>query len=149
MHWLTLSFSELGLDRLYAILRLRQEVFTIEQDCVYLDIDNRDQQSVHILCMENEELSAYLRCIPPSPDRVESQLGRIVVCPAQRGKRLGRELVQRGIDHNMEHWPDSDICISAQAHLQRFYESMSFVSEGEEYLEDNIPHRRMRYRAQT
>ena len=147
MQWHTLSFSELSLDRLYAVLRLRQEVFAIEQDCVYLDIDNRDQGAVHLLCLEGEQVLAYQRCIPPGADSPESMLGRIVINATMRGRQLGRELVQRGIQHNIERWPGCDIRISAQAHLQPFYGSLGFTSEGEEYLEDGIVHRQMRYKA--
>jgi ElaA protein len=146
VQWHTLTFPELGPERLYAVLRLRQEVFTVEQDCVYLDIDNRDQGATHMLCMEGETLLAYQRCLPPGAEREESGLGRIVVSPGMRGRRLGRELVQRGIEHNTRRWPGRDILINAQAHLQPFYASLGFVPEGEEYLEDGIPHRRMRYR---
>jgi len=145
VQWHTLSFHELGLEQLYAILQLRQEVFAVEQQCVYLDIDNRDQLSVHILCTGNDKLIAYLRCIPPGNARDESELGRIVVCPERRGANLGRELVRRGIEHNIVRWPTSDILISAQAHLQTFYNSLGFIAEGDEFLEDGIPHRRMRY----
>ena len=145
MQWLTLSFPQLSLDRLYALLRLRQEVFVVEQACIYLDIDNKDQQAVHVLCLENEKLLASLRCLAPGCDAAGSMLGRVVVHPELRGRRLGRELVRRGIEHNLGRWPGSAICINAQAHLQAFYGSLGFIAEGDEFLEDGIPHRRMRY----
>ena len=147
MQWHTLSFTELSPESLYAILRLRQEVFAVEQQCVYLDLDNLDQQAIHILCTDGERVLAYQRCIAPGPGSPDSLLGRVVVCPTMRNQQLGRELVRRGIEHNLLQWPGSDIRISAQAHLQRFYASLSFLAEGNEYLEDNIPHRQMRYRA--
>jgi ElaA protein len=147
LQWHTLSFVELDVGQLYAILRLRQEVFVLEQDCVYLDLDDRDQQAIHILCTEADRLLAYQRCIAPGRDSPESQLGRIVVRREARGRDLGRELVQRGIEHNRSRWPECDIRISAQAHLQDFYSSLGFNAEGREYLEDGIPHRRMRYQA--
>ena len=93
---------------------------------------------------EAKTVVAYLRCIAPGSDNPDSQLGRIVVRPEARGQDLGRELVRRGIAHNQARWPGRDIRISAQAHLQDFYSSLGFVGEGEEYLEDGIPHRRMR-----
>jgi len=97
--------------------------------------------------MEKEQLLAYLRCFAPGADSADSVLGRLVVSPAQRGRKLGRDMVQRGIEHNLRRWPGCDIRISAQAHLQALYTSLGFFAEGEEYLEDGIPHRRMRYRA--
>lgn len=144
LQWHILSFADLGADRLYAVLRLRQRVFVVEQDCAYLDLDDRDQQAIHILGGTRDGILAYLRCIPPGRDGPDSQLGRIVVDPAARGHKLGRQLVERGIAHNRSRWPGSDIRISAQAHLQGFYAALGFAAEGEEYLEDGIPHRRMR-----
>lgn len=147
--WHTLPFAELGADQLYGILRLRQEAFVVEQDCVYLDLDGRDQQAIHIFGTKADNVLACQRCLPPGPDCPDSQLGRIVVNPEARGLNLGRELVQRGIDHNRACWPECDIRINAQAHLQDFYSSLGFSAEGEEYLEDGIPHRQMRYSSQT
>ena len=96
MHWQALTFSELSREQLYAILRLRQEVFVVEQDCVFLDLDNLDQGAIHMLCLEEEKMLAYQRCIAPGSNNHDSLLGRIVVCPSMRNKQLGRELVQRG-----------------------------------------------------
>jgi ElaA protein len=147
MQWDTLLFTELTTPWLYAVLRLRQEVFVVEQRCAFLDLDGLDQQSTHMLCRSGNELLAYLRCLPPGLVYTESALGRIVVCPDMRGQQLGKELVQRGIDHNLSQWPGHGIRISAQSHLQPFYASLGFVGEGEEYLEDDILHRQMRYHA--
>ncbi|MCB1705303.1 MAG: GNAT family N-acetyltransferase [Halioglobus sp.] len=145
--WRTLAFDELGTSLLYAVLQLRQQIFVVEQDCAYLDLDGRDQGAMHMLCTRGEQLLAYQRCLPPGLNYPESSLGRVAVCPRARGQQLGRELVQRGIDHNLGRWPQQDICISAQSHLQVFYGSLGFSGEGDGYLEDNIPHRKMRYRA--
>lgn len=147
VQWQTLSFTELSLEKLYAVLRLRQEVFAVEQNCVFLDLDNLDQQAIHMLCMGGESILAYQRCIAPGPSSPESILGRIVVCPSMRSQQLGRELVRRGIEHNLLRWSGNDIRISAQAHLQSFYTSLGFIAEGSEYLEDNIPHKQMRFRS--
>jgi ElaA protein len=149
VQWQILSFTQLSGPLLYAVLRLRQEVFVVEQHCPYLDLDNLDQQAMHMLCLRDGELLAYQRCLAPGLHYPESSVGRIVVNPAMRGLQLGRELVQRGIEHNLSQWPGRDIRINAQAHLQNFYASLGFVAEGSEYLEDNIPHRQMRYRAPT
>ncbi len=147
MQWETLPFPELTTVRLYALLRLRQQVFVVEQHCAYLDIDDLDQQAMHLVGERGGELRAYLRCLPPGLAYPESALGRIVVCPTMRGQQLGAELVRRGIDHNLSRWPGHDIRINAQSHLQPFYASLGFVGEGGEYLEDGIPHRQMRYPA--
>ena len=143
--WQTLSFNELAVGQLYAVLQLRQEVFVVEQDCAYLDLDNRDQPAIHMLATRNDRLLAYQRCLPPGLSYDESSLGRIVVSGSVRGQQLGNELVQRGIEHNLTLWPGAGIRISAQAHLQGFYGALGFIGEGSEYLEDNIPHRQMYY----
>ena len=146
-HWQIASFAELTTAELYGVLQLRQEVFVVEQDSAYLDLDGVDQDAIHMLCKRDSGIVAYQRCLPPGLKYPESSLGRILVCQAMRGQQLGRELVERGIEHNLQHWPGHDICISAQAHLLAFYGSLGFVAEGEEYLEDRIPHRKMRYSA--
>ena len=147
MEWATLTFNELSTPLLYAALRLRQDVFVVEQSCIYRDLDNLDQQSFHMLCTRGSEMVAYQRCLPPGLRYAESSLGRVTVCTAMRGQQLGRELAQRGIEHNLLRWPKCDIRISAQSHLQPFYTSLGFCGEGDEYLEDGILHRQMRYRA--
>lgn len=145
MRWQVSAFDALSPRQLYAALRLRQAVFVVEQDCVYQDLDDLDQDSLHLLCWRGGELLATQRCLPPGLSYPESALGRIVVAPAARGLQLGRELVQRGIDHNLAQWPGSGIRIGAQAHLERFYGSLGFVRDGDNYLEDGIPHVHMNY----
>ena len=143
--WRTLLFSALSGEELYAFLRLRQQVFVVEQQCAYLDLDNLDQTAIHMLGMRGNDLLAYQRCLAPGMSYAESSLGRIVVHPALRGQQMGKNLVRRGIEHNLSLWPESGIRINAQAHLQDFYASMGFTAEGKEYLEDNILHRQMCY----
>ena len=145
--WDTLPFAALTTDTLYAIMRLRQEVFIVEQDSAYLDADGADLEATHLLCREGDKLIAYQRMLGPGIRYPESSIGRIVVAPSLRGQDLGRELVRRGIAHNVEQWPGIDICISAQAHLEPFYGALGFTGEGDVYDEDGIPHRKMRYRA--
>lgn len=144
-HWRTASFTELTPHELYGLLRLRQQVFAVEQDCVYLDLDDLDQQAHHMLHWHETQLAAYQRCLPPGIAYPESSIGRIVVDPIARGQQLGRDLVQRGIDFNLSRWPQHDILINAQTHLQAFYGSMGFTGEGKEHIEDGILHRYMRY----
>lgn len=143
LHWRTAAFGELSPEDLYAILQLRQNVFIIEQDCIYPDLDNLDSASTHMSAWRDDEIVAYQRCLPPGVSYAESSIGRIVVAPAGRGLQLGRELVQRGIDYNLSRWPMSNIQIGAQAHLQGFYGSLGFTPLGDEYIEDGIAHRHM------
>ena len=138
--WQIVPFQELTTNELYASMHLRQQVFVIEQNCIYQDLDGLDQSSVHILCWQGDELLASLRCVPPGLSYSASSLGRIVVSPSGRGRDLGRELVNRGIAYNLESWPDSDIRIGAQAYLQAFYESLGFMLDGAPYDEDGISH---------
>ena len=115
LRWQITPFDQLTNTQLYALLRLRQEVFCVEQNCIYLDMDNLDQQATHMLCWRDSQLMAYLRALAPGLSFPESSLGRIVVSPAARGTKLGHELVQRGIQLNCKKWPDSNIQIGAQS----------------------------------
>ena len=143
--WSTSSFGQLGKRELYELIRLRQDVFIVEQDCAYADLDGLDEKSFHMRGYEDGKLLAYQRLLPPGLSYPESSIGRILVGPEGRGRQLGRELVQRGIDYNMNHWPESPIRIGAQAHLADFYGSLGFNVDGEEYVEDGIPHVHMVY----
>ncbi|MEP0201202.1 MAG: GNAT family N-acetyltransferase [Halioglobus sp.] len=143
LDWQTAAFDDLTPAQLYAILQLRQNVFIIEQDCIYPDLDNLDAMATHMSAWRSNDIVAYQRCLPPGASYQESSIGRIVVAPAGRGLKLGRELVQRGIDYNRARWPNSNIQIGAQAHLQSFYGSLGFTPLGDEYIEDGIPHRHM------
>ena len=144
--WQSAAFQELAVTQLYAILALREEVFIVEQECVYRDIDGLDQQSRHLCAWQGDELLGYARCLPPGLEYPASAIGRIVVSPRARGRNLGRELVQRSIAVNLDRWPDAGITISAQAHLEDFYRSLGFDSDGDVYDEDGIPHIKMHYR---
>ena len=143
--WQTCDFAGLDTSGLYAVLRLRQEVFAVEQDCAYLDLDNLDQDAIHILCWLEGALVAYQRCLAPGTSYAESALGRIVVSAPARGRQLGRELVRRGISHNLDRWPGQGIRINAQAYLADFYTDLGFVADGAVSSEDGIPHLQMVY----
>ena len=140
MNWKIAHFDDLSTSELYAALRLRQEIFVVEQNCVYLDADGLDQNAVHILCWKQGELMACLRALAPGVSYPQSSVGRIAVSPLARGLKLGRELVERGITYNLETWPESDIRIGAQAYLEAFYSSLGFVVDGDLYMEDGIEH---------
>lgn len=144
MTWIWKPFAELSPDQLYALLKLRSEVFVVEQDCVYLDLDGIDQACDHLLGMDEEGLCAYVRAVPPGvayPD--EASIGRVVTAPRVRTTGLGRPLMIEAIRHVSERWPGS-IKIGAQSYLRSYYESLGFAVCGPEYDEDGIPHFPMR-----
>ncbi len=126
VQWQSLGFDALDSHQLYRILHLRQQVFIVEQDCIYQDLDNLDQLCLHLCASRADYLLAYLRCQPPGISYEESSLGRIVTSPGARGLKLGRELVGRGIALNFSTWPGSDIRIGAQAQLEKFYREFGF-----------------------
>ncbi len=143
LSWTTFTFEQLSLEQLYEILRLREAVFSVEQECIYTDLDGLDQGATHLLCEDQGSLLAYLRCLPPGLAYPQSSMGRIVVPAQSRGTQLGRELVRRGVELTLAQWPDSDVIINAQAYLRRFYEGFGFSAMGEEYIFDGIPHLKM------
>ena len=145
--WQITEFRQLGEDALYAILHLRQAVFVVEQACLYQDLDGLDQGATHMLCWDKDGLAAYQRCLPPGKSFTESSIGRIVVAPDHRKSGLGKTLVLRGIQHNLDRWPGSGIRINAQAYLGKFYSELGFDPVGEAYDEDGILHQQMLYTA--
>ncbi|MBI5256774.1 MAG: GNAT family N-acetyltransferase [Burkholderiales bacterium] len=142
-HWTWQRFAELGVDGVYDMLALRCRVFILEQG-PYLDPDGLDRQSWHLLGRDGAgTLQAYLRVVDPGLKYTEPSIGRVVLARELRGSGAGDALVKEGVARCVEAWPGRGIRISAQAHLQRFYGRQGFVTEGEEYLEDNIPHVQM------
>ena len=139
------QFSALTAGQLYACLGLRSEVFVVEQNCVYQDLDGLDSASLHLrLVAEGAGLLAYARLLPPGVDFPEAcSIGRIVVSPAARGSGHGRAIVREAIGECRRRWPDARIRIRAQTYLLRFYTDLGFVPEGEVFLEDGIPHQQM------
>ena len=146
MNWKIKAFDELTVQELYDILSLRSEVFVVEQNCAYQDPDGADQRALHLTGTDNEgDLLAYTRIFPPGVQYDEASIGRVVTSPDKgRGKGIGRELMQRSIDAVQEHFGDVDIVISAQAHLHKFYTSLGFRQISDIYLEDDIPHIKMK-----
>ena len=137
-----LSFDELSNHQLYELLQLRQEVFVVEQDCPYLDADDKDQESYHILGFDSVgKLQAYTRIVPPGLSYEKySSIGRVITSATIRGKKQGVPLMQYSIDQTVKHWPGYSIKISAQTYIVKFYYSLGFKQVGEEYLEDDLPH---------
>jgi ElaA protein len=140
LRWEVLALDEFSPLALYRLLQLRQDVFVLEQACLYRDLDDKDQLALHMLCWDGDALLAGQRCLPPGSVFAESSIGRIVVAGAGRGTGLGRELVRRGVEHNLGRWPGRGIRINAQAYLTAFYRELGFVPVGDEYDEDGIPH---------
>jgi ElaA protein len=143
--WRWCHFDSLGVHELQAIYRARQQVFAIEQQCIYLDVDGADAASFHLAAWGDELAMplAYARVVPPGIKYAEPSVGRVLTTDAARGTGLGRELVRRAIQHCCEVYPGQGIRISAQSRLERFYGEFGFVVQGERYLEDGIPHTEM------
>lgn len=134
------AYPSLTKEELYEILALRCEVFVVEQECPYQDPDGKDDKAIHVMGFEGEELAAYTRLFTPGDYFKEAAIGRVVTSPAHRGKGFGKEIMIASIDHLEKNLGQTEIRLSAQTYLQRFYEDLGFISEGETYLEDNIPH---------
>ena len=133
-------FNELSINELYELLRLRSEVFVVEQDCVYQDIDSKDQKAVHVLGYDNNRLVAYTRLFKPGDYFNESSIGRVVVREEARGSGAGYEIMNASITFINKVLKILEIRISAQTYLKKFYNNLGFKEVGEEYLEDGIPH---------
>lgn len=133
-------YSELSKDELYQILQLRSEVFVVEQDCVYQDIDFKDQKAMHVLGFKNEKLVAYTRIFKPGDYFENASIGRVVVAKKERINGYGHLIFEASVNAIKEFLKEERIKISAQKYLKKFYESHNFKQIGEEYLEDNIPH---------
>lgn len=136
-------FNELSVVELYQILQLRSEVFVVEQDCVYQDIDGKDEKALHLFAEADGELAVYCRLFGPGDYFDAASIGRVVIGANYRDRKWGHELMKAAIKSIEETWQTSAITISAQLYLKKFYESHGFVQDGEEYLEDGIPHIKM------
>ena len=136
-------FNELSTHELYAVFQLRAEVFVVEQDCVYQDLDNKDLDAYHVLGVLDTKIVAYARIFKPGDYFLESSIGRIVVKKEFRKFQYGYQLVQNSIQFIENNLQQNTILISAQSYLTKFYNSLGFTQVGEEYLEDGIPHIKM------
>ena len=145
--WHCLAFDDLTLLQLYEIMQLRQRVFIVEQNCPYLDADDKDQHSHHLLGFDADGLAAYVRILPPRlayPAHYEPSIGRVITHPRVRQAGIGKVLMTQAIAHTHRLFGENlPIRIGAQSYLLRFYGSFGFVSTGKEYLEDDIPHTEM------
>ena len=143
VRWQARMFHELDTRTLYALLKLRSEVFVVEQNCVYLDPDGKDAhpQTVHVFALADDgAIAAYLRILPPGLSYPQVSFGRVLTAPAYRGRGLGDPLVRQALAQIEARWPGCDVQIGAQAHLEHYYARHGFVPSSEPYLDDGIPH---------
>ena len=143
--WLYKPFTALSVVELYKILQLRSEVFVVEQNCVYLDLDGKDQVSWHLCGWMDEDLVAYARILPPGTSYPEASIGRVSSAPHYRKLCAGKELMKEAIKLTLAQFNGAGIKIGAQLYLERFYTSLGFIQSGPGYLEDGIPHIEMAY----
>ena len=148
MNWKTKPWTDLSRDELHAVVRLRVNVFVVEQDCPYSDLDGKDLRGWHVWA-EDQSLdkggaaAAYARVLAPGVSYAEPSIGRVATRQDCRGQGVGRELMERCIDVCERVWPGTSVRISAQCYLEGWYEELGFESVGEPYLEDGIPHIQM------
>ena len=136
----TKYFNQLTLNELYDILKLRSEVFVVEQNCVYQDLDGKDEKALHIIGKKNNKIAAYTRVFQPGDYFKEASIGRVVVSEEERQHNYGYDIMKASIKAIQDHYNVTEIKLSAQTYLRKFYNNLEFKEIGEEYLEDGIPH---------
>jgi ElaA protein len=140
IHWVLKKFDDLTPHQLYAILQLRNEVFVVEQACVFQDADGKDQGAYHLMGYDADVLVAYTRLLPPGLGYKQASIGRVVTAASARRYGVGKTLMQKSIDSVYDLYGPGVIKIGAQLYLKKFYESFGFVQTGALYLEDGIEH---------
>ena len=143
MNWTLKKFEDLTLTELYAILHLRNEVFVVEQNCIYLDVDNLDQSAWHLMGWQDDNLIAYTRIFPPGISYKEPAIGRVVTSPKNRRSGFVKELMLQSISACEKLFGNTPITLSAQLYLKNFYTSLGFNAVSDVYLEDGIEHVKM------
>jgi ElaA protein len=141
--WNIKNFDEFTVPELYAVLKARIDVFVIEQNCPYPDLDNYDQQALHLWAEEDGEVMAYCRIFDKGIKYAEASIGRVLTTEKARGKSLGKLLIQYAVETIENRFHTSEIRISAQDYLLKFYGGFGFEDTGKKYLEDDIPHTEM------
>jgi len=140
LHWTLKKFDDLSARELYAIMKLRSQVFVVEQQCIYLDADDKDPYCLHLMGAISGKLVAYTRIVPPGVSYPEPSIGRVATSPDERNNGYGRLLMTRSIEAVYETYGKMPVKIGAQLYLRKFYESFSFIQSSEIYLEDGIEH---------
>ncbi|WP_286922980.1 MULTISPECIES: GNAT family N-acetyltransferase [Lysinibacillus] len=146
MNWQIKEFNQLTTKELYEILKVRAEVFVVEQQCIFQDIDSKDEVSYHLFLEDHSEIVAYLRILPPNISYSEVAIGRVLTKAEHRKKGISKKLVQNAINFVTDSLGEQAIRISAQAYLLKFYNDLGFEPVSEVYLEDGIEHIEMLYR---
>ena len=139
----TYTYQQLSKEKLYQIIRLRLEVFVLEQNCIYQDLDNKDQKAIHLVGEEEGKVIAYTRLFKKGDYFENASIGRVIVKKESRKKDYGKIIMQKSIEELKNEYNEENIEISAQKYLTKFYDDLGFKKIGEEYLEDNIPHIKM------
>lgn len=142
LNWYSLSFSQLSTDQLYELLKLRTDVFVVEQNCPYPELDDKDRIDgvYHLLGFNKKVLVAYARLLPPGVSYAQVSIGRVVVADRARSEGYGQCLISEALRHCEQYWPDQDIQIGAQVYLEKLYQTFGFARLSDNYLEDGIPH---------
>lgn len=140
IHWHTKIFNELTVEELYDILKLRTDIFVVEQNCAYPELDDKDKKCLHIYATVKGKVVASSRIVPPGLSYPQISIGRVAVHPDYRKGGTGRALMQHSIEKIAEEFGEQDIQIGAQCYLRGFYESLGFESASDDYVEDGIPH---------
>ncbi|WP_010651783.1 GNAT family N-acetyltransferase [Oceanobacillus massiliensis] len=140
MKWMMKEFNELTNEQLYQLLKARIDVFVVEQKCAYPELDNYDQNSLHLFLLVGDEIAANIRILPKNTKYKEVSIGRVLVVEKFRGKGYARAILERGIEFIHKDWKEDKIHIQAQVYLNEFYSSLGFKQISDIYLEDDIPH---------
>lgn len=149
MSWKIQTYNELTTEELYKIIQLRVSVFIVEQQSCYEDLDNHDQNSIHISYVKNGEIFAYARLLPPGEKFTMASIGRVITKQEVRGTGLGKEMIELALKTIEKEWPGSEIFIQAQQYLKAFYGSFGFKQVSEPYIYDSLPHLDMLYKAKN
>jgi ElaA protein len=137
------KFNALSVDELYDLLQLRQQIFVLEQNCIYLDADGVDKKCLHLLGLVNGKIVGYARIIPAGYTYKTPSIGRVVIDEKHRGKKYAYLLMEKAIELIKEEFKTKKITISAQLYLKEFYESLGFKTVGDVYLDCDLPHLKM------
>lgn len=141
LDWQIKHYTELNTNEFHDIIALRLEAFVVEQNCTYLDLDGKDKKAYHLICRNGKgDVVATARILPPGIAYKDAAIGRVVLNEAIRGMGVGHDLMDRSIRFALTEFGNSPIRISAQKHLEKYYEKHGFLSTGKDYLEDGIPH---------